>query len=331
MHGTIAGMEYYLPSNSVTTDDLAVAFPEWLSIKKVLSKTGVETRYMASLDECSSDLAVFAARRLFESTGCKPEDIDFVLSCTQTPDYQLPANACLIQDRLGIPTTAGALDFTLGCSGFVYGLGLAEGLITSGQARSVLLITAETVSKHLGNDDKASRAIFGDGASATWIRGEALESPVIGPFVYGTDGKGCKSLYLPNSGSRRLSTAPCLPDPLFMDGQKIINFAIETVPHCVNSLLVRAELTLDDIDLFVFHQANEYLLEELRRILAIPSEKFQITLSHCANTVSSTIPIALKHASLEGKLVSGNKAMLLGFGVGYSWAGTIVEWPSGLV
>jgi len=315
MHGAIVAIEYFLPKRVLTTSDLSAMFPEW-SVERIDSKTGISQRHVVSDNECASDLAVAAAQKLFESTSCSPDEVDYLLFCTQSPDYILPTTACLLQDRLGIPVRSGALDFNLGCSGFVYGLGLAEGLIFSGQARSVLLITAETYSKYIDEKDKISRTIFGDGAAATLIRCADVEYPIIGPFVYGTDGGGGRHLIVPNIGARHLH----------MDGAKIFEFAVSAVPECVRAVLHKAGMKLEDIDLFVFHQANAYLLEEIRSILGIEEERFQVTMSHCANTVSSTIPIALKHAEAESRLRRGNKVMLIGFGVGYSWAGTIISW-----
>ena len=333
MHAFIAGIEYCLPIQSLTTEDLVEEFPEWLSLRKTIQKTGVQRRQIADIDECASDLGVQAAQKLFAKGDCNPKDIDFILFCTQTADYALPATACLVQDRLGISTTSGALDINMGCSGFIYSLGLAIGLINSGQANSILLITAETISKYLDRRDRSSRAIFGDGAAAIWIRSGERQS--IGPFCYGTDGSGGENLIVRDSGMRRSleqenssasSENPFGARTMFMDGQKIFDFALRVVPLSVSALLQKSGLTVDDIGLFVLHQANAYLLEELRKMLGIAKEKFQITISDCANTVSSTIPIALKHADLEGKLKNGEKIMLVGFGVGYSWAACIVEW-----
>ncbi len=168
MKAAIRAIEYYLPEKAVTTEQLSAEFPEW-SVQKIDEKTGIQVRRIAGEDECSSDLGVAAAQKLFESGACAAHDIDYVLFCTQSPDYFLPTTACLIQDRLGIPTSAGALDFNLGCSGFVYGLGLAQGLIESGQAANVLLLTAETYSKFIHPRDRSVRTIFGDAAAATLV------------------------------------------------------------------------------------------------------------------------------------------------------------------
>lgn len=334
MHAKLTAIEYYLPEKIVSTRDLSTEFPEW-SVEKIDSKTGISERHIAAPHECSSDLAVAAARRLFDSGACQPQEIDFVLLCTQSPDYFLPTTACLVQDRLEIPTTAGALDFNLGCSGFVYGLGLAEGLIASRQARKLLLLTAETYSKFLHPRDKSVRTLFGDAAAATLLT--ASEQPSLGPFVYGTDGSGGPNLIVPTGGMRQTRTAEtAIPieddsenlrsqDNLFMAGAEIFNFTLSAVPKSIHLLLERARLSFEQIDLFVFHQANQFMLDHLRKRLKIPVEKFQVSMAHCGNTVSSTIPIALKEAQNQGRLQEGSLVMLVGFGVGYSWGATLLR------
>jgi 3-oxoacyl-[acyl-carrier-protein] synthase-3 len=339
IHAAIEAIEYYLPEAVLSTSDLANAFPGW-SVEKIDEKTGIRERHIAAPDECASDLGVAAARKLFDSGVCQPSDIDFVLFCTQSPDYFLPTTACLVQDRLGIPTSAGALDFNLGCSGFIYGLGLAEGLVSSGQARRILLITAETYSKFIHERDRSVRTIFGDGAAATLIGAVETDEAPIGPFVYGTDGSGAQNLLVPTGGSRapRTPESGCAQedetgnvrsrDNLFMNGPEIFNFTISAVPQCVSSLLAKAQVDATSIDLFVFHQANRYMLEHLRKRMKIPQEHFYVHMSNCGNTVSSTIPIALKHAHQEGRLKPGMTSALVGFGVGYSWGGALVRWTA---
>ena len=192
MQAKISAIEYFLPANVITNEDLAASFPEWTAAK-ILQKTGIAERRVAAPDQCSSDMAVEAARKLFFHAGaCKSADVDYILLCTQSPDYFLPTTACLLQDRLGIPSSAGALDFNLGCSGFVYGLGLAKGLIETGQARNVLLITAETYSKFIDDSDQSTRPLFGDAAAGVDFvaADEHSSEPFIGPFVFGTDGGG---------------------------------------------------------------------------------------------------------------------------------------------
>ena len=340
MQAAVRAIEYYLPERTETTADLSTSFPDW-SVDKIEEKTGIRERHIAAPNECSSDLAVAAARKLFDSGVCRPSEVDFLLLCTQSPDYYLPTTACLLQDRLGLPTSAGALDFNLGCSGFIYGLGLAQGLISSGQASNVLLLTAETYSKFINAGDRSVRTIFGDAAAATLLGAEDCQASLIGPFVYGTDGRGGPNLIVPTGGFRCARSAESAVmttddggnvrsrDNLFMNGPEIFTFTLDAVPRSVDGLLCKAGLRREDIDLFVFHQANRYMLEHLRKRLRIPPEKFQVSLGHCGNTVSSTIPIALKHAAAEGRIGPGSLTMLVGFGVGYSWGATLLHW-SGL-
>ncbi len=337
MQAAVKAIEYVLPEAVLTTEDLAAEFPEW-SVQKIDDKTGIRERHIAAPTECSSDLAVAAAQKLFASGACAPQDVDYVLLCTQSPDYFLPTTACLIQHRLGIPTSAGALDFNLGCSGYIYGLGMAQGLIATGQARRVLLLTAETYSKFIHPKDKSVRTIFGDAAAATLLSAVDGDVPFVGPFVYGTDGSGAENLIVPTGGMRQARSEVSAQtvedgsgnirsaDNLFMNGAEIFNFTLSAVPSSVNELLQKAGIGADAVDLFVFHQANRYMLEHLRKRMKIPTERFALTMSHCGNTVSSTIPIALKHSARDGMLQPGALVMLVGFGVGYSWGATLLRW-----
>jgi 3-oxoacyl-[acyl-carrier-protein] synthase-3 len=328
MPAAIRDLAYHLPEAALTNAELAAAFPDW-GVEKIARKTGIASRRIAAEGECSSDLATAAARALFARGACRPEDVDFVLLCTQSPDYFLPTTACLVQDRLGIPTTAGALDFNLGCSGYVYGLGLARGLIETGQARNVLLLTAETYSKFLAPEDKGVRTIFGDAAAATLVSAvDDDPAPALGPFVYGTDGRGAEKLIVRTGGTRRRERTGDAGDFLFMDGPEIFAFTIAAVPALVQQMLATAHLEVADVDLFVFHQANKYMLDHLRGACGIPAEKFPLSLEDCGNTVSATIPIALERARAAGTLRPGMRVMLVGFGVGYSWGATMVRWTA---
>jgi 3-oxoacyl-[acyl-carrier-protein] synthase III len=337
MKAFVRAIEYYLPEMVLSNEQLSAEFPGW-SVEKIEDKTGISERRISAQDEFASDLGVSAVQRLFVSGACRPSEIDFLLFCTQSPDFYLPTTACIMQERLAIPTTAGALDFNLGCSGYIYGLGLAKGLIETDQAQNVLLVTAETYSKFIYPEDRSVRTLFGDGAAATLIQG--MESPVdcLGPFVYGTDGKGAQNLIVPSgglrqpirgaspeviedeSGNRRTS------DSLHMNGAEIFSFTLQTVPEVIHQALERASCSLEDVDLFVFHQANRYMLDHLRRKLKIPPEKFVFALEKVGNTVSSTIPIALKQAQEQGDLYKGQKILLVGFGVGYSWGSAFIRW-----
>jgi 3-oxoacyl-[acyl-carrier-protein] synthase III len=332
----IRGIAYSLPEEVITNQDLARIFPDWAA-QKIEEKTGIAERHVAREGQCSSDLAVEAAGRLFAGGSANPDEIDYLLLCTQSPDYVLPATACLLQERLGIPTSAGAIDFNQGCSGFVYGLSLAKGLIETEQASKVLLLTAETYTHMLHPEDRAVRALFGDAATATFLSGGEAEEPAIGPFLFGTDGRGAPNLIVRTGAARQPSACGttgsdkmgnlCSPDHVYMNGPEIFNFTLKTVPQSVNALLAKAGIGMETVDRFIFHQANEYMLDHLRRKMAIPREKFVISLRGFGNTVSSTIPIALAEASRSGQIEAGQLLMLVGFGVGYSWSATLVRWP----
>jgi 3-oxoacyl-[acyl-carrier-protein] synthase-3 len=343
MKASIAAIEYSLPEALLTNEDLAAQFSDWTP-DKIAEKTGIKERHIAKGDECASDLAIQACQKLFASGACRPENVDFLLLCTQSPDYFLPTTACVVQNRLGLPTSCGALDFNLGCSGFVYGLGLAKGLIESAQAKNVLLVTAETYSKFIHDNDRSVRTIFGDGAAATLVQAvncgdEAPDEP-IGQFIYGTDGRGAKNLIVPDGGMRQRTSSSNdaqvdefgnerTTSNLFMNGGEIFAFTLRAVPEAVDRLLEAMRLHLEDIDLIVFHQANRYMLDHLRKKLKIPEEKFVVDMEHTGNTVSSTIPIALSDAAASGRLKDGQRVMVVGFGVGYSWAATVLRWRMG--
>jgi 3-oxoacyl-[acyl-carrier-protein] synthase-3 len=332
-YGRIRSIAYHLPETRLTNEDIARDFPEW-SIARISAKTGIDCRHLTTDTEFASDLAAEACRKLFVDSGLQPGEVDYLLLCTQSPDYLLPTTACLVQERLGLPTRCGAVDYNLGCSGYVYGLGLAEGLIRSGQARHVLLVTAETYSKYLQRADKSVRTIFGDAASATWIEATESDRPFLGPFEYGTDGRGGPNLIVKGSGARgfvqhRNGQPLEAADHLYMNGPEIFNFTLDQVPGTVERTLARAGLTAEQIDCFVLHQANRYMLEHLREKMGIPAEKYPVHMAQCGNTVSSTIPIALREAAAAGTLKPGHRALLVGFGVGYSWAGAVMRWAPG--
>ena len=328
----IKAISYHLPSQIVTNEELVKEFPEW-SVEKVADKVGVNSRHIATSTETAGDLAELAAKNLFQEYNIAPESIDFLMLCTQSPDYFLPSTSCVLQNRLGIPTTSGAFDYNLGCSGCIYGLALAKGLVQSGIANNVLLLTAETYNKYLHPDDKSNRSIFGDGAAACLISSEGFAE--IGDFVLGTDGKGAEHLILKTGASREKNATGAesrdseghirRDDYLYMNGGAIFNFTLETVPTMINQLLEKSSLAKEDIDYFVFHQANKFMLNTIRKVCGLPKDKFYIDLTNVGNTVSSTIFIALKDSIKDGKIKSGMTIMACGFGVGLSWGGTILK------
>lgn len=328
----IKDIAYYLPEKVVTNEDIVRDFPEW-SVEKIASKVGVHQRHVAAADETAADLAVKAAQSLFKQGKCGPQEVDFVLFCTQSPDYFLPTSACIIQKRLGLRTDIGALDFNLGCSGYVYGLALAKGLVVSGVAANVLLLTGETYNKHLHPKDKGNRTIFGDAASATLVGTDGIAE--IGNFSLGTDGSGADNLIIKSGGMRcpkrqddlhfDENNNPVSSDYLYMNGSEIFTFTLDNVPPLIADTLSRNGVEKDEADLYVFHQANKYMLDFLRKKIRIAPERFYYCLSEYGNTVSNTIPIALSNALQDGSLTKGMKVVIAGFGVGYSWGGCLLR------
>lgn len=335
MASIIERIEYYLPEMIVTNEDLSALKPSWQAAK-IEEKIGIKQRHISGKNETALDLAEKACEKLFKNNKFDRERVDFVVLCTQSPDYLLPTTACMLQSRLGLRTNIGAFDYNLGCSGFVYGLALASGFIEASIADNILLVTSETYSKHIHPNDIALRSIFGDAASATIV--SKCDQNGIKKFVLGTDGRAeyANNLIVKNGGMRNRynEKAEVFNDDagnqytdnnLYMNGPEIFNFTIKTVPNLINSTLEKNNLELKDINYFIFHQANKYMLNYLRKKLKIPENKFHIDMSMTGNTVSSTIPIALKNCISKGIVQKGDKLLLCGFGVGYSWGATIIE------
>ncbi len=335
----IRAIAEYLPEGRYDNAALARDFPN-LDAAKIHAKVGIARRTIAGIDEFASDLGYAAAQKLFASGSCSPGDIDYLIYCTQAPDYPLPTTACLLQQRLGLASRVGAIDINLGCSGYIYSLGLAAALIESGQAAQVLVITADTYSKFMAADDNNVRTIFGDGAAATLVTSaEHASVGVLGPWRYGTDGSGAANLIVRDGLRGERETPPVryataggaerFGQPLRMNGPEIFAFTLRAVPVLVRELLESAQLSLGDIDLFVLHQANSTMLTALRRKLSIPEERFVIDLEDQGNTVSASIPLALGRCVLSQRLRPGMTAALIGYGVGYSWGGTLLHVPAG--
>lgn len=330
MDAYIKAISYYLPKKVLTNADLVRDYPEW-DAEKVAKKVGILERHIAAENETAGDMAVEAANRLFDEYGINAENIDFILLCTQSQDYHLPSTACIVQDRLEIPTSAGALDFNLGCSGYEYGLSLAKGLVVGGMAKNVLLLTAETYTRYLHPKDHGNRSIFGDAASATIVSTEGKYK--IGEFVFGTDGRRFEDLIV-RTGCARIPDKiggiesddggyVKASDFLYMNGSEIFNFTLDVVPEMVKNVLAKNNLQKEDVGEFIFHQANSFMLSTIRKICHFEKDKFLIDMEHTGNTVSNTVPIALKNYLSNGG--DAKTIMLAGFGVGLSWAGCVIS------
>lgn len=332
----IRAIATHLPEAVLGNEELAGLFPGW-SVAKIVDKTGIEERRVAGPDETAADLAFEAARRLLATGACSADEVDFLIFCSQAPDYILPTTACVLQDRLGLRRDIGAMDFNLGCSGFVYGLSIAAGLIASGAARNVLLLTADTYSKYINPLDKSVRTLFGDGAAATLIEASP-DGGSVGPFVFGTDGRGAKDLIVETGGFRTPRCAETAVekddgmgnvrsrDNLYMNGANVMGFTLREVPRTYRRLLDLAGLDESGVDHVVLHQANKFMLDALQKKLAVPDEKLPRFYETVGNTVSSTIPFVLEDLLARGRLERGMKVVLIGFGVGLSWAGAVATW-----
>jgi 3-oxoacyl-[acyl-carrier-protein] synthase III len=331
MGAKIKSIGIYLPELVLTNNQLENDFGRWES-EKIEIKLGIKERHISDLRETAGDMAFYAALKVLENYD--KSKIDMLILCTQSPDYFLPTTACVLQDRLELKTDLCAYDFNLACSGFVYGLAMAKSFIKTGIASNVLLINSETYSKHIHPGDLALRTIFGDGAAATII--ESSDEEHILEFSLGTDGSGKDNLIVPNGGFRNVydplavekrtdSDDIYTDNNLFMNGPEIFNFTISAVPKAIDQILSKNKMSLNEVDYFIFHQANKYMIEYLRKTIGIPKEKFYINMLLTGNTVSATIPIAYSDALNNGIIKNGDKVLLCGFGAGYSWGTVIVK------
>ena len=333
---TVRGISWCVPEKVETNELLVQEFGTWTP-EKILHKTGIAERHVAEAGVPASYYHVMVANKFFEERPDIARDtIDMLVICTETRDYIAPATACVVHGQLGLRKTCGAVDYELGCSGFLYGLGISKGFISAGIARRVLLITGDVVAKYANKMDKAIRTIFGDGFTATLL--EASEADRVTGFDFGTDGTGFRDIIIEagaeampysdttgNAYTNRFGNTHS-KENIYMDGRKVLEFSVGEVPGSVDRTLERAGLKKEDIDLVVFHQASQLLLERVRDALGVPPEKFVIDLAETGNTVSSTVPIALARAAASGRLKPGMKVLVSGFGVGLSWGTAVIEW-----
>lgn len=332
MKAYIKYIDYCLPEKILTNQMIADEFPEW-TVEKIEKKIGIKERHITVDGETASDLAIKAAEKLFAANDYDRNEVDYLIFVTQSPDYHLPTTACLIQTKLGLSKKITAIDVNLGCSGFVTGLSLAKAIIVSGQAKNVLLLTAETYSKYMHERDKSNRTIFGDGAAATLVSTEGFAE--VGEFVIGTDGKGAENLIVKTGGARHPQPMndlkfddfgnPFSSDNLFMDGPAILNYSLDSIPQLVKDVLEKNHLEMDDINLHVYHQANIFLANLERRKLRIPQDRYYCNIEHVGNTVSSTIPIALCLALKDGSIKDGFNILSVAQGLGYTWGGFVLK------
>lgn len=318
----ISDIQFVLGGRDEGLDALSADNSDWL-VDEIFEKTGVRDRHLTGNNETAFTMAKTATDELLENVD--RDTIGGLIFVTQSPSSQIPATACALQAACGLPKTSLAFDLNQGCSGFVYGLSVAASLIANGALENCLVVCAETYGNYIAPDDRACRPIFSDGASATLIG--SSETGSIGPFVFSTDGNGAQNLMLvpnaliENDAARTRETGPTL----HMNGAKVLHFTMGQVPKFTHALLEKASLSTNDVDLFIFHQASNLVLDNLTRLLDLPDKKVIRHLENYGNTVSSTIPIALELERRAGHIRPGMTLLLMGFGVGYSLAGGIVR------
>lgn len=327
----ISKIEYHLPSITINNNEI-IKDTDY-NIKKFEKNVGILSRKICSENESALSLSIEAVNKLFVKNSINPKSIDLIIFCTQSPDYLIPTNACLIHKEFDFRNDVGVFDYNLGCSGYTYGLMIAKAFINSNQANSVLLVTADHYSKYINSKDITNQLIFGDGASATLI--EKSNTEKIFNFKMGTMGEGFDKLIIKNKVYEAYSNSnndliektygkinTFTDKNLYMDGPYIFNFTLNNIPDFTRDTLAINNKSISDIDQFIFHQANSFLINSLRLSLGIQESNFYNNITNTGNTVSCTIPIALKDYS---KKISKKENILLnGFGVGLSMcAGTI--------
>jgi len=330
----ISCIRSYVPPTELSNEQLAAEYGDY-SAARLLAATGIRVRHVVGTNERASDLAVRAVHDLLAATGTPASAIDFLVYCSQSLSYLTPGTSCEVHERIGLTRHCGACDLNQGCASFIYGLAAAQGLIEAGDADNVLVVTAETYSRYLRRRDR-TRAVFSDGAAATLITSECDSAPLIGPFVFSTDGRGADRLRLSlerpdapagdGSNIDEHGSGTAAGFRLHMDGQAVFNFTIEEVPNIVRRLLDRCGATIGDVEHFVFHQANAYMIGHLRELIGIPQDRFVLNVESVGNTGASTIPMALQAAAHSDRLRANDRIMLVGFGAGYSAAAAMIRW-----
>jgi 3-oxoacyl-[acyl-carrier-protein] synthase-3 len=328
----------HFDNQSIIDDYKQFGGEENITPELIYNQSGVNRRYSATPSDTAKDLGNMAAELLFKEWSFEKQRIEYLIFVSDALDYKGPTTACIMQHNLNLETNIGAIDILHGCTGWVYGLSLANALITSGQVNNVLLVTADVPTKIIHPIDVDLRALFSDAAAATLISNVPIENGVnatIGNFVFGTDGKGENDLKVERSGTKEpadiawLNQYTDVPTGLVggrmvMNSSKIFLFALRKVPILVNEILEKHKLQQEEIDFFILHQANGKMLDFIRKRMKIPKEKFIINIEKIGNTVSASIPIAINETYRDGRIKKGDKVLVAGFGIGLSWGGSVI-------
>lgn len=321
---TITGWGKYLPPNVMTNKDLEKIVDttdEWIQ-----KRTGIKKRRIADEDTATSDLAIEASQEALEKANLDPEDLDLIIVSTVTPDMAFPATACIVQDKIGA-SNAAAFDLEAGCSGFVYGLSVGAQFIESGLYDNVLIIGAETLSKITDWEDRNTCVLFGDGAGAAVL--QATDKGGFLAFDLGSDGSGADALYMEAGGSAKpasLETVKNKQHYIRMEGNPVFKFAVKTMKKASLDVLDKANLTTEDINLLIPHQANTRIIKSARRRLKLDEDEVYVNLPELGNTSSASVAIAMAEAKENGKIKNGDNVLLVAFGAGLTWAAAAIEW-----
>ncbi len=328
----INNIDYALANNPIHNSQLAVEYPDYPA-EVILKNSGVATRYVVDHGTVCSDFAAEKSNAIIEKLGIDKSTIDFLIYCTEAPDYIAPASSTILHRKLGLKSQCGTFDVQFGCSGYTYGLLLAKSLIESGAASTVLFITADIPSQVVSKKDKALRFLFSDAVSLSLITSEK-KGYQLGQFIKGTDGNGEEALRVENSGFNNPRNADWFTNAatkdlpvgrMTMDGTAVFRFSLKVVPQVIEETLAKNQLKMENIDLFIFHQASQIILKSLQRKLKIDDNRIFNNIEKVGNTVSASIPIALSQALECGKIKKNMNIMIVGFGIGFSWSATVLN------
>jgi 3-oxoacyl-[acyl-carrier-protein] synthase III len=317
----ITGLGTHVPERILTNDELSRLVDtsdEW-----IIERTGIRERRIAKEEEALTDIARPAARAALADAGVEPADIDLLVCATVTPDMMFPTSSALLADELGMPKAA-AYDLLAGCTGFVYAIAQAYSMLASGLAKRALVVGGDVLSKILDWSDRSTLVLFGDGAGAV-VMEPVARGGFLG-FELGADGGGGEHLWLPGSGSRHFDDADQL---VKMNGREVFKFATRVLVYSAEQILAECGKNVDDVDVYIPHQANKRIIDYAAGKLGIPPERTVVNVDRYGNTSSGSIPLALTDAREEGRLRDGALVLMTGMGAGLTWGSALIEWTNG--